>query len=156
MPSTTQRRRSVNRRKPAGSTGNFGRGTRSSAFGSSTGRTKNYTAVRNDIQCKINSFRCLYAQTNIAGRNKPSPAILNKFSNLVSKGAVVHKVSGSTIAKWNKNKTQSPSFTMSWAMKGLKSKYGAAVKAVCPTGNGRQFLVATTPTFKGKTVKFPT
>ena len=156
MPSTTQRRRSVNRRKPAGSTGNFGRGTGSSAFGSSTGRTKNYTAVRNDIQCKINSFRCLYAQTNIAGRNKPSPAILNKFSNLVSKGAVIHKVSGSTIAKWNKNKTQSPSFTMSWAMKGLKSKFGAAVKAVCPTGNGRQFLVATNPTFKGKTVKFPT
>lgn len=150
----TQRRRTNSTRGSAGPTGSYRRGTRSSAV--RTGRSKNFTAVRNDIQNKITSFRCLFAQTNLTGSNKPSPAIINRFSNLVSKGAVVHKVTGSTIAKWNKKNNNKATFTASWAMKGLKCKFGAAIKAVCPTGNGKTYLVATTPTFNGKPVKFPT
>ena len=113
-----------------------------------------YGPVRTNLQNKINAYRTLYAQCNVTGPYKPSPTTINKFANYVNKGYMLHKISGTQIAKWDKK--HNPSWTITWATKCLKAKYGAAIKALFPTGNGRTYMVATSPTWKGKPFKFPT
>jgi hypothetical protein len=106
-----------------------------------------------DLQNKINSYRYLYSQCQLTGAFKPSPATIAKFSNMVNKGYMLHKVSGAKIAKWNH--MTNPNYSTTWATKCLKAKFGSAIKGVFPTGNGRTYMVATSPTWKGKPFKFP-
>ena len=156
MPTKTTQRRTYKRRTPQNWKTNWpsnnpqGRSTKPTSRG---GRNWQYGPVRTTLENKINAYRYLYAQCQTTGQYKPSPAVINRFANLVNKGATIHKVSGVAIARWYKN--MKPTYTASWATKGLKWKYGAAIKAVWPTGNGRTYMVATSPNYKGKPFRFP-
>lgn len=156
MPTTTTRRRTYKRRTNNNRKTNwpsYPQGHRSRPTGMQSGTNWKYGLVRTNLQNKINAYRYLYAQCQVTGPNKPSPVVINKFANLVNKGAMLHKVSAAAIARWYKD--MKPTYTTSWATKGLKWKYGAAIKAVWPTGNGRTYMVATNPTHKGRPFRFP-
>ena len=157
MPNTSRRRRSYNRRntpqKSQAWSGTWGSKPNPTSARKNPTSNYNYTMVRSNLQNKINAYRYLFDQCKTTGPYKPSPAVINKFANWVNKGAMLHKVSGASIAKWCKD--HKPTYTMSWATKGLKSKYGVAIKGLYPTGNGKWYMVATNPTFKGKPFRFP-
>ena len=156
MPTTNNRRSTYNKRRTTNSrrtnwpSANKNRTTSKTR----TVSTWHYGPVRNNLQNRITAYRTLYAQCNTTGPHKPSPATITKFTNYVNKGYMLHKVSGTQIAKWYKD--QKPTWTSNWATKCLKHKYGQAIKGVFPTGNGRTYMVATSPMFKGKPFKFPT
>lgn len=130
-----------------------------------TGRTRrgrtvtgtSFTTVRNNLQNKIQSFQTLWRQTQGKGSNRPSPATINRFASLVSKGAVIYTVSPTKISKFAKAtgksinwKTRSPSAAA--ATKVLKAKFGGAVKGVFRGVDGK-FVVAAAPQWKGKPFK---
>lgn len=143
---STWNRPSVTRstRTNAGRSGGFRHG------GSST----NYRTIASAFEQKINSFKTLYAQTAAAaGNNRPSPATLNTLAKWVNKGAVVQRVAPNQIARWGG--TARSVKTPNTAKAILCQKFGkSAIKAVtCDKSGG--FLVATSPTHKGKTIKFP-
>jgi hypothetical protein len=114
----------------------------------------NYRTIACAFEQKINSFKTLYAQTSAAaGNNRPSPATLNTLAKWVNKGAVVRRVAPTQIARWSGSRRPVSSPNTAKAI--LCHKFGkSAIKAVtCDKSGG--FLVATTPTYKGKTFKFP-
>ncbi len=145
MPSTTNRSRTGSNYRRTSNWSNFG------VTGKTGGRS--YSQVKNTLQCKINSYRCLFQQAQSSGHYRPTPATINRFANLVNKGANIYCVSGSMIGRWTKWPT--PITSASTALRGLKRRFGTAIKAVTPTGNGNSFLVATSGTFRGKPFKFP-
>jgi hypothetical protein len=111
------------------------------------------------LQRKLDSFKTLFNQTKGPAKfTRPTPATINSFCNWVNKGAVVQTVSPGTIARWarlaNQNfNTQNP--TPSACKTVLCGKFGrTTIKAVARTKSG-QFMVATSPTWKGKSFKFP-
>ena len=148
MPNTSNRRRTGNYRRTTKTQHTWG--SYGTTYKPNTG-TRNYNTVRNYIQNKINSYRCLWQQTQ--GNYKPSPTTITRFYNLVNKGANVWCVSGNRITRWTKWPT--PVKSANTAMKGLKKKWGTAIKAVTPIGKGNNYLIATTCTYKGKPFKFP-
>lgn len=145
--------------------GTFGR-TRSSAWnktnrrsssrgGRSTGSTgTGYRQLQNTLQQKINSFRVLYTQTQGAGgSNRPAPGTLSSFANWINKGAVIHTVSPSQVSRWSN--TGRPCNSPAVAKTVLCQRFGRSpIKAVCKSKTG-SFIVATAPTFKGRSFKFP-
>ena len=150
MPNPPNRRRTGTYRPPNKNQSSWG------SYGASykpTGGTRKNDTVRNNLQNKINSYRCLWQQMQYKGTTKPTPATITRFTNLVNKGAYVWCISGNNITRWTNWPTPVKSAPM--AMKGLKKKWGTAIKAVTPTGHGNTFLVATVCTYKGKPFKFP-
>ena len=119
-----------------------------------TSTRANYTNIKNDFQNKINSYRTLYTQTQgMPGAGRPSPATLNTFGNWINKGAIIHTVSATQINRWSQSTKKCT--TAAYAKNVLWNKFGKApIKAVCKSKAG-SYIVATTPTYKGKNFKFP-
>jgi len=126
---------------------------------SSSGK-QTYTKVCNTFQNKIASFKTLCNQAKAtSGRyTRPKPATLNSFANWINKGAIIQTVSCAQIAKWAKTtninfNTQIASPTSCKTV--LCKKFGKSnIKAVCRTSSGN-FMVATSPTCKGRGFTFP-
>jgi len=126
---------------------------------STGGNKQTYTKVCNTFQNKIASFKTLCNQAKAtSGRfTRPKPATLNSFANWINKGAIIQTVSCAQIARWAKNanvnfntKIASPSSCKSV----LAKKFGKSnIKAVCRTSSGN-FMVATSPTCKGRGLTF--
>lgn len=129
--------------------GSARRSTKSTRSGGSS-----YMNLKNCFQQKINSYRTLVSQTQGAsGAGRPSPATLNSFANWINKGCVIHKVSSAQISRWSPSGKKCS--TPSTAKTILYSKFGKSpIKAVCKSKGG-SFLVATTPTYRGRSFKFP-
>lgn len=149
------------KRRTTGSTGNRWGGTvtgsgswRTTGGGAKSGASsRSFNTIRNDLQTKICSYQFLFATTK-GGKKSwcPTPATISKFTNLVNKGAVIHKVTGQQVAKWAH--THKPYTSPTSAYKALKSRFGSAVKGVT-YGPGGNFLVATSNFHKGKPFRFP-
>ena len=132
-------------------------GTSTTGIGGST--PTGYRNVCNSLQRKMDSFKTLYNQAKGPARyTRPTPAILNSFCNWINKGSIVQTVSSAKVARWarlaNKNfNSRSP--TTASCKTVLCAKFGkTTIKAVARTKTG-QFMVVTTPTWHGKSFKFP-
>lgn len=118
-----------------------------------------YSQYHNMFTGKISSFKTLYNQTwGTAKCPRPTTTILNSFVNWVNKGAIVHTVTCAQVAKWARttNKTFN---TRNASVIGCKNvlckKFGkTTIKAVARTKSG-SFMVAASPTCKGKRFYFP-
>jgi len=142
----------------SGSSSNSSKRT-SRKIGTSTGSGSGYKTVCCNFQNKINSFKTLVAQTKGPGKySRPKPATLNTFANWINKGAIIQTVSCAQIARWAKtcNKNWNSSNPSTTACKNvLSAKFGKpTIKAVARTKSG-SFMVATSPTWKGRNFSFP-
>jgi len=118
-----------------------------------------YKGVCTTFAGKVDSFKTLVNQTKGPARcPRPSPATLNSFANWINKGAIVQTCSTAQVAKWaraaNKNfNTRTKSVTSCKNI--LQKKFGkTTIKAVACTKSG-SFIVATSPTCKGRNFCFP-
>lgn len=126
---------------------------------SATTTPPQYKSCNQMFAWKINSYKTLYNQTRGPAKfTRPTPTILNNFANWINKGAIVHTVSCAQVAKWARTtkwnfNTRNPSTT---ACKNVLAwKFGKqTVKAVARTKSG-SYMVATSPTWKGKPFAFP-
>jgi hypothetical protein len=111
-----------------------------------------YASVRSQFQNKMNSYKTLCAQTTGgASKNRPSPTQLNTFSKWIDKGAVLQNVSNAQLNRWA---GKAKNWTTGSAKTTLAGKWGkTTIKAVAPNKTGG-FIVATSPTRKGKQFKF--
>ncbi len=106
---------------------------------------------------KIQSWKYIYNQTcGTAKCPRPTPAQLNTLANWVNKGAIVHNVPAAAVNKWANITTRTFNRTSPTSCKNvLAAKFGKTViKAVCRSKTG-SFMVATSPTCKGKPFCFP-
>ncbi|UCE58917.1 MAG: hypothetical protein JSU63_15925 [Phycisphaerales bacterium] len=118
-----------------------------------------YRGVWYDFNTKISSYRTLVNQTKGTARyTRPTPQMLNTFANWVNKGAVIQTCTPQQVAKWARNynvnfNTRNPTTT---SCKNVLHKYfgKSVIKAVARTKTG-SFMVATSPTWKGKNFNFP-
>jgi hypothetical protein len=118
-----------------------------------------YKSVNNCFQGKINSFKTLVNQTCGAAKyDRPKPAVLNSFSNWINKGAIIQTCTPAQVARWAKNANKTfnvRNCTPTTCKNVLAAKFGKnAIKAVARTKNG-SFMVATSPTVKGRSFCFP-
>ena len=173
--STTTRGRSNRTRPTYGSWAGFSFGGSPSSYGTSStskryGKTSAhkstsagttaYKSCCNTFERKIQSYKtlCAQAQGTSGAYNRPTPGTLNTFANWINKGAIVQTCSPAQVARWaraaNKNfNPRNPSPTACKTV--LTSKFGrSTIKAVARCANGA-FMVATTPTVKGRTFNFP-
>lgn len=145
--------------------GSYFKGTSKSCSGATSGTTykdkgkvaSGYKNCCNDFQYKWSSFKTLWNQTQGTAKcTRPSPATLNTFSNWINKGAVVHTVRPTQINKWAKAfKGNYNCTTVSGCRSFLNAKYSkSCIKAVCKDKNGA-WMIATTPTYQGKSFCFP-
>lgn len=118
-----------------------------------------YKSVSNVFQNKINSFKTLFNQTKGPARyGRPTTATLNSFANWVNKGAIIQTCTAAQVARWARNtkknfNTQNPTPTACKNV--LGAKFGkTTIKAVARTKSGG-FMVATSPTCKGRPFCFP-
>jgi len=126
----------------------------------SSGSKQTYTKVCNTFQNKIASFKtlCTQAKATTGRYTRPKPATLNSFANWINKGAIIQTVTCAQIARWAKTanvnfNTQMASPTSCKTV--LCKKFGKSnIKAVCRTSSGN-FMVATSPTCKGRGFTFP-
>ncbi len=125
--------------------------SRSRASRRSGGASKTYASARQQFEQKIRSFQALKSQTSGAGSARPTPATLQKFANVVNKGGIIRQASTPAIQRASGGKKSCN--TASSAYKALRSKYGAAIKAVAPAKGGK-WLIAAAPTWKGRPFKF--
>ncbi len=137
----------------------WSRGTRTNNSRTSSSRkttrcAPGYQSVFNNIDQKISSYRTLANQTcGSASYKRPSPTTLSSFANWVNKGAIVHCCSANQISRWCKQQTPSNSPTA--AKNALTKRFGSStIKAVCCDKTGK-YLIATSPTWKGKPFNFP-
>ena len=124
---------------------------------SKAARTTNYTPIRKQIEQQIRSFQVLKAQTEgRATSARPSASTLNRWTNLVAKGAIVHVLAGSRIARFTRQPKSQPCASATSCQRALQRKYGkAAIKGVVQSKTG-QFLVATAPKqSNGQPFSFP-
>ncbi|MCH7813033.1 MAG: hypothetical protein IID40_03335 [Planctomycetes bacterium] len=113
-----------------------------------------YRQVNNTFACKVESFKTLWEQTKGAvSKTRPTPATLKSFTNWINKGANVYRVTNTQIKKWC-NPTHNYKTNAS-VKNALCTKFGkSTIKAVCSAKSGG-YIVATSPTWKGKSFRFP-
>ncbi len=118
-----------------------------------------YKSCQTAFADKIQSYKMLWNQTKgAASYGRPTTSTLNTFANWINKGAVVQTCTTAQVSRWAK--TASKSFNSRTASTNtckniLGSKFGrSTIKAVARTKSG-SFMVATTPTCKGKRFCFP-
>ena len=123
--------------------------SRTTAYGIAPG----YKQVSNTFAAKMRSFRTLYQHTKgSASQPRPSAATFKTFTNWVNKGANVWYVTSRQINDWCH--TDYKYKTGSSAKTALCKQFGkSTIKAISCSKSG--FLVATAPTWKGKTFEFP-
>ena len=134
-------------------------GGKSKSSGATGGPSPAYKRVSNSFQNKISSYRALINQTKGPAKYaRPTPTVLNSFAGWINKGALIQTVSCAQVTRWAKssNKTfssRSPSPTACKTI--LWAKFGkSTIKAVARTKSG-SFMVATSPTWKGRSFNFP-
>lgn len=154
MPTSSSRRRSFGGYASRSSTWNKTTRRSSSRGARTTGTTGGgYRNLQNQLQQKIQSLRVLYSQTQGSGGYKPAPGTLNTFANWINRGAVLHTVSPAQLTRWSNN--HRPCTSPTTAKTVLCQKFGRGpIKAVCKSKTG-SFIVATAPTFKGRSFRFP-
>lgn len=108
--------------------------------------------VRTTLQHKIKAYKTLWDQTSGTGsRSRPTPSQIQSFSKWIDKGACVHNVSFTQLNRWS---GKPKNWTVGTAKTTLTSKFGKPyIKAVACNKSGG-FIVATSPTRKGRTFKF--
>lgn len=124
------------------------------------GVANGYKNCWTDFERKINSYKTLWNQTKGAAKwTRPTPTTLNSFANWINKGAIVQTCTSAQVNRWaratnkNYNNKRNPSPTICKNI--LTKKFGkSAIKAVARTKSG-SWMVATTPTLKGKSFCFP-
>ncbi len=125
----------------------------------STGCASGYKGCWTNFERKINSYKTLWNQTKgNATCVRPTPTTLNSFANWINKGAIIQTCTSAQVSRWarSKNKnfnTHNPTPTACKNV--LTAKFGkTTIKAVARTKSG-SFMVATMPTWKGKSFCFP-
>lgn len=154
----------------SGSSSGFGRSTssrsntgcssgtcRSSSRTSGTRCAPGYQQTFNTLDQKICAYRTLWNQTCGAATNKrPTPSTLNSIANWINKGAVLHTITRSQVARWTS--TRNNPFTgnsPSSVKQALCRTFGkSTIKAVCQDKTGK-FIVVTSPTCNGRPFNFP-
>ncbi|UCG15195.1 MAG: hypothetical protein JSV19_07840 [Phycisphaerales bacterium] len=118
-----------------------------------TSKRPTYRTVTNNFRTKINSYQTLVKQSQGPKSGGPTPSNLNYLAKWVDKGAVIQTVSNAQLQRWSHtNKTYTSPTSVRTV---LTKKFGKTpIKAICP-GKGNNFIVATSPTWKGKMFKFP-
>ena len=159
----TSARRSSSRATSRRSTSSARRSSSSRATRSTRSRASkatqatSYSPIRKQIEQKIRSFQVLKAQTEgRATSASPSASTLNRWANLVAKGAIVHVLAGSRIARLTRQPKSQPCSSAMSCQRALQRKYGkTAIKSVVQSKTG-QFLVATAPKQNnGRPFSFP-
>ena len=171
MPANTKRRTTTKRNTsgPWGGTNYKYKGTTTKTKSYTGSRKTTTTATRGvtaatgyqtyatQFATKVDSWRTLYNQTRgTAKYNRPTPTTLNTFANWVNKGAILHTISPTKMARWAKtwNKKFNPT-NLTSCKSFLYHKYGkTSIKAVNWAKNG-YYMIATTPTYKGKPFTWP-
>ncbi len=134
-------------------------GTAGVAGMTGTAASPKYKSAQCTFATKINSYKMLYKQTcGPAKYTRPTPATLTTFANWINKGAVVHTCTSAQVARWARgyemnfnSRTGSPTTCKNV----LATKFGkTTIKAVAKTKSGA-YMVATSPTWKGKPFCFP-
>lgn len=132
---------------------------RSGKSGGTTSVPRTYKNVNQSFQGKINSFKTLYQQTTGSARfPRPSTSTLNTFANWINKGAVIQTCTSAQLARWARanNVTWNSSNPTTSACKNvLTKKFGKSPIKACARTKSGSFMVATSPTWKGKSFKFP-
>ncbi len=151
-------RSSARRSSSSTSSSSSSRAIRSTRSGASKAtQATNYSPIRKQIEQKIRSFQLLKAQTEgRATSTSPSASTLNRWANLVAKGAIVHELAGSRIARLTRQPKSKPCASATSCQRALQRRYGkAAIKGVVQSKTG-QFLVATAPKqSNGQPFSFP-
>lgn len=141
------------------SSGRMTTGRKTKKVTSVTAASPKYRQVCNEFACKISSYKMLYNQTRGPARyTRPTPQMLNTFANWVNKGAIIQTCTPAQLAKWartNNMHFNNRQPTTASCKNILSRKFGKnVIKAVARTKSG-SFMVATSPTWKGKTFHFP-
>ena len=161
---TTQKRRTSSTWRTAGhkTTPRAKWSTSTTHRKTTTGRTTTpaagYTGVYNRFQQKINSYRMLCNQTKGQAKiTRPTQTTLNAFANWIDKGANICTVTPAQLNRWAGksskyyNKWNTPTTCRNF----LNYKFGkSTIKAVARTKTG-SYMIACSPTWKGKPFNFP-
>lgn len=99
-----------------------------------------FSAVRDECQTKIGSFRTIYAQCTGAGKTCFSPSTANKWTRFVNNGACVYQFSGAQFTKTFGRQFNHATPTTAFRM--MKRKYGAGIKAVTQGRNNTWLVCA--------------
>ena len=116
------------------------------------GKKQSYAGVRTTFENKMNAYKALCTQTTgSTSKFRPTPAQLNSFARWVDKGAIIQTVSNTQLNRWSGSpKTWTPGTVRTC----LSKKFGkTCIKAVAYNKTGG-FIVATSPTRKGRNFKF--
>jgi len=129
-------------------------GTQNKTTGGGTNCAPGYRQVFNTFGNKINGYRMLTTQmTGPASVKRPTAATLNSFAKWIEKGAIVNKITPAQISRWTHTNRKFSSAAS--AKNALCNKWGKTVIKAVVCDKAGNFLVATNPTFKGKSFKFP-
>jgi hypothetical protein len=118
-----------------------------------------YRNVCTDFAGKISSYKTLYNQTRgPAKHTRPTPQTLHTFASWINRGAIIQTCTTAQLSRWARTKkvnfnTRQP--TTAGCRNVLSKTFGkTTIKAVARTKTG-SFMVATSPTWKGKSFHFP-
>lgn len=101
-----------------------------------------FSDVRQQIQCRLGSFRTLNSQVSGAGRVTAfSPSVANRWVKFVDQGARVFKFSGREVNRWFGARHDTNTWSNAAAFKWLRWKFGSGIKAVT-RGKSGTWLVA--------------
>ncbi len=119
-----------------------------------TNAAPGYRNIYDSFECKVRSYKTLWDQTRGAAKHtRPTPATLKTFSTWINKGANVWRVTNTQINKWCKTNQQYKTGTS--VKNALCKTFGkTTIKAVACDKKGG-YIVATSPTWKGKPFHFP-
>lgn len=157
MPTTRGRNFSGSRSSFGSCTTNWGGSESTTKTG--TNVASGYKNICNNFEQKIDSFKTLCNQVKgPASAGRPTTSTLNSFCNWINKGAVIQCCTAAQVSRWartaNKNFNTKTATTASCKTV-LAAKFGkSTIKAVAKTKTG-SFMVATSPTCKGKKFCFP-
>jgi len=129
------------------------RGTKTSPTKCASG----YAGTYRMFEQKINSFKTLYKQTCGAAKfARPTTATLSTFANWVGKGANVYTISTTQLNRWAGASRTKYDWTKPTSCRNfLNNKFGkTTIKAIARSKTG-QYMVACSPTYKGKPFTFP-
>ena len=139
---------------------NWCTGNKKTTYHTSTTPTKcatGYAGTFRMFEQKINSYKTLYNQTRgVAKFDRPTTATLNTFANWVGKGANVYTITTTQLNRWAGVTRTKYDWTKPTSCRNfLYNKFGkTTIKAIAKSKNG-QYMVACSPTFKGKPFMFP-
>lgn len=119
---------------------------------SASARRGSSAAVRRQLSAKINSYRLLLGQLHgPTGAASPGATTVNRFANLVARGANVYTVPQAAVTRLAGGK-KNAGRSVNNVLRALRSRYGRAIQAVA-AGKGSNWLVAASSRTGGKPFK---